>query len=203
VPVYHVRFAGQDYWFTTQQELQAFRTEQAQALGKELTLSEVGPPPAGSAPVELAADHYALEEWHELRVLNRALLRLLDAGFLPADLLPLPRIAGREPPIRFTLLRESQHIPLPDLLALPAEIRRLGEAGISITRFKGLGEMNPEELWATTLDPQRRSLMRVTLSDAQRAEELFRMLMGEEVEGRKQFIMKRAIHNLEEIDYGA
>ncbi len=63
--------------------------------------------------------------------------------------------------------------------------------------------MNPEELWATTLDPKHRSLMRVTLSDAQRAEELFRMLMGEEVEGRKQFIMKRAIHNFEEIDYGA
>jgi len=209
VPVYHVRFAGQDYWFATQQELQAFRSAQAQALGKELTLSETVPPlggvsPAdGSSPPPLAADHYALEEWHELRALNRALAKLLDAGFLPADLLPLPRIAGREPPIRFTLIREAQQIPLPDLLALPAEIRRLGEAGISITRFKGLGEMNPEELWATTLDPKHRSLMRVTLSDAQRAEELFRMLMGEEVEGRKQFIMKRAIHNFEEIDYGA
>lgn len=209
VPVYHVRFAGQDYWFATQQELQAFRSAQAQALGKELTLSETVPPlggasPAdGSSPPPLAAGHYALEEWHELRALNRALAKLLDAGFLPADLLPLPRIAGREPPIRFTLIREAQQIPLPDLLALPAEIRRLGEAGISITRFKGLGEMNPEELWATTLDPKHRSLMRVTLSDAQRAEELFRMLMGEEVEGRKQFIMKRAIHNFEEIDYGA
>ena len=209
VPVYHVRFAGQDYWFATQQELQAFRSAQAQALGKELTLSEAvvplgaAPSASGSPAPLLAADHYALEEWHELRALNRALLKLLDTGFLPDDLLPLPRIAGREPPIRFTLIRESQQIPLPDLLALPAEIRRLGEAGISITRFKGLGEMNPEELWATTLDPQHRSLMRVTLSDAQRAEELFRMLMGEEVEGRKQFIMKRAIHNFEEIDYGA
>ncbi|MCS7021168.1 MAG: DNA gyrase subunit B [Gemmataceae bacterium] len=202
IPVYHVRFAGRDYWFATQQELQAFRAEQAQALGQELTLSDAATP-AGAPPVELAAGQYALEEWHELRSLNRALLKLLDAGFEPADLLPLPRLAGREPPVRFTLIHGDKRTPLPDLLTLPAKIRDLGEAGIAVTRFKGLGEMNPEELWATTLDPKHRSLRRVTLSDAQRAEELFRMLMGEEVEGRKQFIMKRAIHNFEDIDYGA
>ncbi len=199
LPVYHVRFGGQDHWFYTQQEVQAFRAEQGQRLGRELTLSEGG----SGGPAVLAADSYTLEEWHELRTLNRAIARLYEFGLEAADLVPLPRVAGREPPVRFTLVHEASRIPLPHLLALPPEVRRLGEKGITVTRFKGLGEMNPEELWATTLDPQHRSLVRVTLGDAQRAEELFRMLMGEEVEGRKQFIMKRAIHNMEEIDYGA
>jgi DNA gyrase subunit B len=203
IPVYHVRFADRDFWFASQQELQAFRTEQAHHLGRELILAEATPTNTATSSGPLAADHYTLEEWHELRALNRALAKLLEAGLEPADLVPLPRVAGREPPIRFTLVREQQQIHLADLLDLPTQIRRLGEAGIAITRFKGLGEMNPEELWATTLDPKQRSLVRVTLADAQRAEEQFRMLMGEEVEGRRQFIMKRAIHNFEEIDYGA
>jgi DNA gyrase subunit B len=88
-------------------------------------------------------------------------------------------------------------------LMLVTEIRKLGEKGISVTRFKGLGEMDPDELWDTTLDPAHRTLLRVTMTDALKAEELFRTLMGEEVEGRKQFIMKRSISNMEEIDYGA
>jgi DNA gyrase subunit B len=63
--------------------------------------------------------------------------------------------------------------------------------------------MDPDELWETTLNPENRTLLRVTMTDAAKAEELFRTLMGEEVEGRKQFIMKRSISNMEEIDYGA
>jgi DNA gyrase subunit B len=74
---------------------------------------------------------------------------------------------------------------------------------MTVTRFKGLGEMDPEELWDTTLDPLRRTLLRVSLNDAIAAEKLFRTLMGEEVEGRKQFIMDHKINNPEDIDYGA
>ena len=72
-------------------------------------------------------------------------------------------------------------------------MRRLGEKGMSITRFKGLGEMDPQELWDTTLDPQKRTLMKVQLEDALKADEMFRTLMGEKVEPRKDFIFKYAI----------
>ncbi len=92
---------------------------------------------------------------------------------------------------------------LAHLRELPGEIRRLGETGITVTRFKGLGEMDPEELWETTLDPQKRTLLKVTLNDAQAAEDLFRKLMGEEVEGRRNFIFQHKIDNPEDIDYGA
>jgi DNA gyrase subunit B len=63
---------------------------------------------------------------------------------------------------------------------------------IEASRFKGLGEMNPPELWDTTLDPERRTLLRVTMEDATAAEELFSKLMGEEVEERKNFIQRNA-----------
>jgi DNA gyrase subunit B len=71
---------------------------------------------------------------------------------------------------------------------------------LTITRFKGLGEMDPNELWETTLDPAKRTLLRVQLDDALKADELFRTLMGEKVEPRKEFIQKYALE-VKEIDY--
>ena len=77
---------------------------------------------------------------------------------------------------------------------------REGEKGIKVTRFKGLGEMDGEELWDTTLDPSKRTLLRVQLDDAIKADEMFRILMGEKVEPRREFIQKHALE-VKEIDY--
>ncbi len=73
-----------------------------------------------------------------------------------------------------------------------AELRGESNAKVEISRFKGLGEMDPHELWETTMDPEKRTLRRITLDDARRADEIFTILMGEQVEPRKEWIERNA-----------
>ena len=75
---------------------------------------------------------------------------------------------------------------------ISAELRGDSNARVEINRFKGLGEMDPHELWETTMDPEKRTLRRITLEDARRADEIFTVLMGEQVEPRKEWIERNA-----------
>ena len=81
------------------------------------------------------------------------------------------------------------------LLAIQEE----GHKGLTIQRYKGLGEMNAEQLWETTMDPERRTLLRVDIDSAMEAERVFSQLMGEEVAPRKMFIQAHAtqVRNLD------
>ena len=94
---------------------------------------------------------------------------------------------------RFYLYREENAIGLEDLRGLLPGIRESGRRGLSVTRFKGLGEMNAEELRETTLDPSNRTVVKVQLTDAAAADEMFRVLMGDKVEPRREFIEKHAL----------
>ena len=195
LPMYRVTFHHRDEWFHTLEEQAEFLRRKAAELGHDLVVGDESQPANGNGE-----DRYYPKELHKVREVNRGLEELRRFGLSPTDLLPPLRLAGREPTPRLVLEAGDQRRQLNHLRDLVGEVRRLGERGMEVTRFKGLGEMNPEELWETTLDPKTRTLMRVQLDDALKADELFRTLMGEKVEPRKEFIQKYALE-VKEIDY--
>jgi DNA gyrase subunit B len=151
-------------------------------------------PGAAVASDSLAASHRVREiELHEVKMLNKHLIRLRDEFGLRAGVLVPFEVTGDEPPARFLLERDGETHPLLDLRALVPLVRRIGEKGMKITRFKGLGEMDADQLWETTMDPARRTLLQVRLEDAVAANDLFATLMGDDVEPRREFIEKHAL----------
>ena len=110
---------------------------------------------------------------------------LIEHGYVYAAVPPLFKLS-RGKTTRLAFSEEERD-------AISAELRGDNpHAKVDISRFKGLGEMNPQELWETTMDPERRTLKRIELDDAVRADQTFTVLMGEKVEPRKEFIERNA-----------
>ena len=125
----------------------------------------------------------------EARVLDGSALRSAEARRLAALAETLGEVYGA--PAALIRKDKSQTIFAPtDLLDA---VTREGEKGLSLQRYKGLGEMNPEQLWETTLDPEARTLLQVKIEHREEADEVFTKLMGDEVEPRREFIQTNAL----------
>ncbi|HUT13482.1 MAG TPA: DNA gyrase subunit B [Thermoguttaceae bacterium] len=190
LPVYHVFLGHHEHWFTSRKRLEEFLAQREQQTGEELEFED-GPSESGSNGNERAARRLHIVEFHEVRSINSQLAELRDMGFEIDCLIPEERTGVEE--ARYHLRRGDLVTDLDDLRGLLAAVRAAGEKGLQVTRFKGLGEMNAEELRQTTLDPEHRTLLQVTMEDAGAADEMFRVLMGDKVEPRREFIEMHAL----------
>jgi DNA gyrase subunit B len=200
LPVFHVFLGTEEHWFGTREAIDAFVAAKEKELGHELRVAAAPAivAAAGSDGAEAGGVNGAptgprlrIVELHEVRTINSQLTELKKLGFSIDALIPQER-TGEELP-RYMLRRGENESGLEDLRGLPGAIRSAGEKGLQITRFKGLGEMNAEELRETTLDPANRTLLQIRMEDLGAADDLFRVLMGDQVEPRREFIQKHAL----------
>jgi DNA gyrase subunit B len=164
-------------------ELAHARAEAEARLGSSIDLAET----------QVQAYHSVQQmpfRWLELyraSLLKKQIDSLCGMGFSAADCI------GGDTPVAY-IVEDSDEIPVKALPDLLDTVRERGRKGLAIQRYKGLGEMNPDQLYDTTMDPGKRRLLRVRLEDAVKADAIFTLLMGDEVEPRRKFIENNALN---------
>ncbi len=171
------------HWLFTDTELRKLNEEAEKRAGEQLELLAEGKedPKARQKGLHVV-DLFAAP------TLSKLLVTLEKRRFQAAHL------TNQEKPIFHLRNGEDPGLPIRSLQELLDQVRAHGQKGISIQRFKGLGEMNPEQLWETTMNPEKRKLLQVRVEDAYKAEEIFTTLMGDEVDPRRRFIEDNALN---------
>jgi DNA gyrase subunit B len=200
LPTYRMIVEGEEKFFHTADERDAFLRE-AKLVVDDAEMAQVHPgdgAAAGNGDASTNGDGEAAagrrlqkaQELHEVRELEKLFADLAAVGLDIDDyfLTQEESVSGEKMATRYALVNEDKTVDVAGVAQVLPAILNLGKSGIEVKRFKGLGEMNSEQLWETTLDRSKRTLLRVTLQEAAEAERMFSVLMGEDVERRRQFI---------------
>ena len=202
LPRYRSLVGGESLWFWSEQEEQVELKKRGIAIdaitGDAYQLTSTG-----------EKRRVTRNELHEGRELEK-LFPKLEAIGLPIEDYALTQeisVAGEKIPTRYALVTSSSNsaedvdetsggakvIEIPNIAEIIEGVHGIGRQGMEIKRFKGLGEMDAEQLWETTMNPQNRTLLKVTWDGAADAEQLFSKLMGENVEARRRYIEEHAL----------
>ncbi|MBI5117695.1 DNA topoisomerase (ATP-hydrolyzing) subunit B [Candidatus Poribacteria bacterium] len=134
-------------------------------------------------------------EFAESREIEAVFKKLSRYGITSENCLEPEEGAAKDAqaPTRFVIRKNGETLFVNSALAILSAIKENARSGLTIQRYKGLGEMNPEQLWETTMNPEKRTILQVKLEDALAAEQIFSNLMGERVEPRREFIEAHAL----------
>ena len=177
-----LRNGDERWWPEGQPGIEEYERELAEELGREVVIAFDGDDEDAIATADLF-----VQEFPDGREISRHARRLQGLGLDPTLFLDAGA-AGIE------LVRaKGDSAPVASLRAARDAILRAGQEGLTLQRFKGLGEMNADQLWETTMAPGERTLLKVCLEDAVRADEMFTILMGSNVEDRRSFIEEHAL----------
>lgn len=143
----------------------------------------------------------AVKDIGELRLVETCVVKLEKLGMDIGEILAAEKENSekKKPQPLFHLEFPDESFELFTVHEVIDHIKAAGKKGMTIQRYKGLGEMNPEQLWSTTMDPANRRLLQVKIEDAASADEIFTILMGDQVDPRRRFIEKHApeVRNLD------
>jgi len=183
IPIYRVKVDGKERFIASDKELAAI-------TGKEDKENEPD-----------------ILELFEAREVEEAVAKIeklgLDITTYASEALPRQEVSAKEadkkPKAPYRITNEKEQRDLFSLTEVLAYIKEAATKGMHIQRYKGLGEMNPQQLWETTMDPEKRTILKVTLEDAVATDKMFTVLMGDQVEPRRQFIEEYA-HQVKNLD---
>ena len=198
LPTHRAVIDGVDRFFWSVEERDAHLQSNG-LLIDPATVHETTTPPVtngkSSGPKAPPARVQKNQELHEVRDLEKLFIELDKSGLSIDDyfLTQEESVSGEKLMTRYALISDEKTFNVAGVSQVLPEIHKLAKTGMEVKRFKGLGEMNADQLWETTLDPTVRVLLRVTLHEAAEAERMFSVLMGEDVERRRQFIEEHAL----------